>query len=117
MSTTESGRRAEDIAALYIESVGLKIEARNWRTRWHEVDIIASSPQSIHFIEVKYRANPVYGSGFDYISRDKALRLQRAALNWIQMKNYSGDYQIDVVSVSGNLDNPKIELISNAIEG
>ncbi len=112
MSTTERGRLAESAAAGYLVERGFRVLARNWRTRWHEVDIVADNETSLHFIEVKYRQNHRYGSGFDYISRDKLERLRRAALNWCQIHRYEGDYQIDAVSVSG--DEPfVIKLLEN----
>jgi len=101
MSTTERGRLAESAAADYLETRGFLVLARNWRTRWHEVDIVAQHGPVLHFIEVKYRQNHRYGSGFDYISHDKLQRLARAASNWCQIKHYTGDYQIDAISVSG----------------
>jgi putative endonuclease len=113
VSTTEQGRLAESAVADYLEIRGFQLLARNWRTRWHEVDIVAQNATGLHFIEVKYRQNHRYGSGFDYISRDKLQRLRRAALNWCQVNRYDGDYQIDAVSVSGPADNFMIELIEN----
>lgn len=116
MSTTEIGRSAEAATADYLEGLGYKLLLRNWRTRWHEVDIVAQSEQGVHFVEVKYRRSHNYGSGFDYITRDKSNRLRRAALNWVQQNRYKGHYQIDVVSVSGPLDNLTLEYLPNAVE-
>jgi putative endonuclease len=113
MSTTERGRAAEEAAAEFLVARGYEILARNWRTRWHEVDIVAQDALGLHFVEVKYRQNHRYGTGFDYITRDKLERLRRAALNWVQVHYYAGDYQIDAASVSGPLDQLSVELIAN----
>jgi putative endonuclease len=113
VSTTERGRAAEAATAEYLIGQEYAILARNWRTRWHEVDIVAQNRDGLHFIEVKYRQNNRYGSGFDYISRDKLARLQRAALYWAQINHYDGDYRIDAVSVSGSLDRLMVEMIEN----
>lgn len=116
MSTTERGRRAETMAADYLTERGLEIVARNWRTRWCELDVVARSSDGLHFVEVKYRANPDYGTGFDYITRDKQLRLARAVESWCQHHRYAGPYQIDVISVTGDLDRqPQIEWLPNAV--
>jgi len=115
VSTTEVGRSAESAVAAYLEGLGYRVLTRNWRTRWHEVDIVARSEQGIHFIEVKYRRSDHYGSGFEYVTADKANRLRRAALNWVQQNRYKGRYQIDVVSASGPLDNITLEYLPNAI--
>ena len=116
MSTTEVGRAAETAAATYLEERGYRVLARNWRTRWHEVDIVARSDLGVHFVEVKYRRSDHYGSGFDYITADKANRLRRAALYWVQQNRYSGPYQIDVMSVSGALERMNLEYLPNAIQ-
>lgn len=115
MSTTERGRAAEVAAATYLEDLGLTIVERNWRSRWHEVDLIARSQAGWHIIEVRYRHETSHGSGFETISRDKANRLRRAALAWVQRQRYEGSYQIDIVSVSGPLDHLAIDYLPNAI--
>jgi len=116
VSTTEVGRAAEAAAATFLEHRDYDILARNWRTRWHEVDIVARSAQGVHFVEVKYRRSDYYGSGFDYITADKANRLRRAALHWVQINRYGGPYQIDAVSVSGALEQMKLEYLPNAVQ-
>ncbi len=115
--TTQLGQQAEGLAARYLEELGLVIRARNWRNRWCEIDIVAEGKDGIHFVEVKYRKLPNYGSGFDYITTNKSQRLQRAALMW--MASFGGDqpFQIDAISVAGSLTNPEIEYLPNAVIG
>lgn len=115
MSPTERGRLAESAAAAHLEALGWVIVARNWRTRWCELDIIGHTPAGIHFVEVKYRRQTTWGDGFAAITHDKAQRLTRAALAWCQAHSYSGDYQIDAMSLSGELDQPTIEYLPNVI--
>lgn len=116
MSTTERGRQAESLAASYLQERGLEIVDRNWRTRWCELDLVAHSSEAMHFVEIKYRANPAYGTGFDYITRDKQDRLARAVESWCQHHRYTGAYQIDIISVAGDLYNePPIEWLPNAV--
>jgi putative endonuclease len=115
MSTTERGRSAEASAAAYLEARGLSILDRNWRNRWCELDLVARSPHGVHFIEVKYRRRTDWGSGFESITPDKIQRLQRAALAWSQARGYDGPYQVDIVSLSGELADPVIEYLPNAL--
>lgn len=117
MSTVEVGRAAETQAAEFLQSAGFQIIGRNWRNRWCELDIIARRGAQIHFVEVKYRADTRYGYAAEYISRDKSNRLIRAALAWCQAHGYNGSYQIDVVSVEGAADNPRITHLESAITG
>jgi putative endonuclease len=117
MTTTATGRTAEDRAAGYLEARGYTVLARNWRTRFCELDIIARHGSTVHIVEVKYRAHTYWGTAAEYISRDKAARLQRAALAWCQANHHTGPVQIDVVTVEGALTAPAINLIQNAISG
>lgn len=115
MSTVEVGRAAEQLAAEYLEAADYQIISRNWRNRWCEIDILARHGQQIHIVEVKYRANTAYGYAAEYISRDKSARLIRAASAWRQANRHADPYQIDVITVEGNLKRPKIEHLENVL--
>lgn len=113
--STKLGQTAENLAATYLEQQGLSILERNLRTRWSEIDIVASSGEVIHFVEVKYRRSSDFGTGFDYITADKSNRLRRAAAWWMaRTGDGQGQYQIDVISVIGELTAAKIDYLSNA---
>lgn len=113
MDTTDLGRQAEDQVCQHLKAAGYQILARNWRNRYCEIDIVAAKAQVVHIIEVKYRSNPDYGSGFEYITADKLNRLSRAASAFMTTRRTSQPYQIDVAAVSGELAKPAIELMEN----
>lgn len=113
--SVELGNIAETLAAEHLKSLGLKVIARNYRNRWSEIDLIAKSKNSVHFVEVKYRKLPNYGSAFEYVTADKSRRLRRAAEAWMAINKPGGDYQIDVVAISGQLAKPHLEYLSNAV--
>ncbi len=115
--STELGQKAESIAANFLKNEHhFKIIDQNWRNRWCEIDIIAKDRfNEIHFVEVKYRKTSAYGSGFEYITPDKIQRLQRAALMWIGEHSWTTSFQVDVISVEGDLDHPVIEYLPNAL--
>lgn len=115
MTTTGVGRAAEEVAADHLKQLGYDILARNWRTRFCELDIIARRGGTVHIVEVKYRATTRWGGAAEYVSYDKARRLQRAALAWCQTNYHAGAVQIDVITVEGRLTAPTIELIENAV--
>lgn len=101
MSTTESGRKAERAAALYLEMRGYKILEQNWRRVQAEVDIVAEKDGSIYFVEVKYRASGQQGSGLDYITGSKLRKMQRGANLWVEETRWRGPYQLAAVEVAG----------------
>lgn len=101
MSSFEAGRRAEAKAALFLEQKGCTIMARNWRTRWCEIDIIAVRNGVVFLCEVKYRLRASQGSGLDYITPKKLRQMQFAAELWVASCDWQGDYQLCAIEVSG----------------
>jgi putative endonuclease len=53
MNTSKKGRAGEDQAAAFLEAAGLRIIARNTRSRRGEVDLVAQDGDTIVFVEVK----------------------------------------------------------------
>lgn len=96
------GRVAENWASRQLETQGYTVLQQNWRTKLCEIDIVALSPRGmLVFIEVKYRRSVVFGSGLDYITRDKLGRMKRAAFIWLTSYDYRGDYRLAALEVSG----------------
>lgn len=102
MSSTSIGRQAENEAANYLAKLGFNIIEQNWRTRWCEIDIVATKNQSLYFVEVKYRRSNNWGSGIDYITPKKLQQMEFAATFWVSTNKWSGDYLLSVIEVSGN---------------
>lgn len=82
--------------------LGFAIIDRNWRTKWCEIDIVATKDNQVYFVEVKYRKNTYYGNGLDYVTPKKQLQMQRAAHSWVQMNSYHGDYNLAAISLTGS---------------
>ncbi len=76
------GRRGEDLAAQFLEDAGYQLLGRNWRCRQGEIDIIASSGDTVVFVEVKTRSSLAYGHPFEAITAVKLARLRQLASAW-----------------------------------
>lgn len=76
------GRVGEQLAAEHLERRGLAILARNHRTRWGELDLIAADEQRIVFCEVKTRRLGTSGP-FDGLRAAQCRRLRRMAAAWL----------------------------------
>lgn len=101
--STEIGRKAEEIAADFLKRKGFTIVARNWRTRWCEIDIVAKANENLYFVEVKYRAAITFGSGFEYITSKKLRQMRFAAEFWLaQHPIKSGEYSVAAIELAGN---------------
>lgn len=99
--STARGRRAEAVAAAFLEYKGCHIVDRNWRTRWCEIDIVAERTDLLYFCEVKYRAQARQGRGLDYITPKKLQQMEFAAALWVAKHSWSGDYHLSAIEVSG----------------
>jgi putative endonuclease len=114
MDTLTRGREAEDRACDYLQTQGLQLLARNYRSKRGEIDLILQDKDSLVFVEVRYRSNPRFGSAAESIDRRKQSRLIACAHYYMQTHPDSRQQpcRFDVVSITG----PKsaIEWIPNA---
>lgn len=110
LTTKDIGNRGEEIASIYLKQQGYSITDRNWRTRWCEVDIVATKAGVVYFVEVKYRSNTLQGSGFDYITTKKLQQMQFAAEIWIQAHMFEGDAVLAAIEVDGVGNSTFVEL-------
>lgn len=101
MSTTEQGRAAEQLVARHLERMGHTVLAQNWRTRSCEIDIVSQKNQTIHLVEVKYRATALWGGGVEAITSKKLAQMNYAATVWVAHNKWNGDVALMVASVSG----------------
>lgn len=88
------GAIAEDAAAMHLKSHGYKIIEQNWKTKWCEIDLIASKGNRVHFVEVKYRRVNSWGDGLSAITPKKLNQMSFAAKLWMSSHPY------DLVSLS-----------------
>ncbi len=101
MTTTEVGRRAEQVAADFLVYKGCQILDRNWRTRWCEIDVVAERAGIVYFCEVKYRSTAKQGTGLDYITPKKLGQMQFSAEFWVTKHSWTGECQLCAIEVSG----------------
>lgn len=97
------GPSAESRAARFLARQGLRLLARNFRTRWGEIDLVALDGPTVCIVEVRARAPGALVSAFESIGPAKRRRIERAALEYLQ-RNRLGNRPIrfDVVAVTGN---------------
>lgn len=101
MTTFDTGRKAEQVAADFLQRKGCKILEQNWRTRWCEIDVVAQKQSTVYFCEVKYRLRITQGGGLDYITPKKVDQMRFAAELWVQSNNWNGEYQLCAIEVFG----------------
>ena len=114
-----TGRRAEDLAAAFLEEAGLSIVARNWRRPDGELDIVAHDGGTCVFVEVRSRTGEEHGHALEAITPRKRARVVRAARLYLDAETPAADgFRFDVVAVTFWDDGrqPDVVHIPNAFE-
>ncbi len=94
------GAQGENIAVRYLQNKGYRIVARNYRTRFGEIDIIAEQGPDLVFVEVKTRASGLFGSPLDSVDVNKQKQLSRVALDYMSRKSCQNrPARFDVVAI------------------
>lgn len=104
------GRSGEDAACRYLESIGFTIEARNFRTRTGEIDIVAKKIGLTAFVEVKARRSNEFGAGEEAVTPSKARRIRGVAQEYLQGMERPGEVRFDVIGIDLDEDGSPLEL-------
>jgi putative endonuclease len=94
------GKWGEDVAAEYLQKRGAVILARNVRTPYGEIDIIASQNNITIFVEVKTRTSNKMGLPETSINARKLEHMLNAA-QYYCAEHQIDHWQLDVISIEG----------------
>ena len=112
MTRIETGRKAEELAAVFLQAKGLTIIEKNFRAKVGEIDIVAKDKDEIIFVEVRARASREFGGAAASVGGAKRRKLIRAASLWLQVRGWDGACRFDVVAV----DAGKLEHLPGAFD-
>jgi uncharacterized protein (TIGR00252 family) len=101
MTAFDVGRKAEAAVTAFLERKCCTIIGQNWRTRWCEIDVIATRENVVYFCEVKYRSHNRQGDGLDYITPSKLRQMQFSANVWLAAHQWQGESQLCAIAVTG----------------
>lgn len=110
------GARAEDRACAFLESRGLRIVARNVRSRFGEIDVVAREGDALVFVEVRLRRSRAYGGAAASITAAKRARMVAAAQTYLATLDHTPACRIDAVLLDG-LDGARIEWLKDVAAG
>lgn len=101
-TTKRIGDNAEDEAAHYLTRQDHQIVARNWKTKFCEIDIISLKHNTLYFTEVKYRRTTHQGGGIAAITPRKLQQMKFAAELFVSQKNLARyEQRLAVAVLSG----------------
>ncbi len=95
------GADAEERAASFLARHGLAIVARNYRTRFGEIDLVARDGETLVFVEVRARASDDYGGAASSIVADKRRRIESAARLYLSGLRREPPCRFDVITLEG----------------
>lgn len=108
------GKWGEERAADYLQRMGYRIVARDWRSGHRDIDIIAMDGDeydgTVVFVEVKTRRNRVFAEPEEAVDWHKRRSLQSAINHYVKYYHIDHAVRFDVVTVVGTMDGAEPEI-------
>ena len=104
----ELGKRAEDLAAAYVEKLGWRLLSRNAANKLGELDIVAldGAENELVVVEVRYRTCGEMQSPAESIGPKKLRTLVNAGRVYVDQINWDGPWRIDLIAVTASFNEP-----------
>ena len=118
MNARASGADFEDRALAHLRRAGLRLLARNFNTRFGELDLVMRDGAALVFVEVRYRRHGAFGGGAASVGAAKRERLKRAAQLFLQAQPGLAALpcRFDVLAFDGEPDAPRCDWQRAAFE-
>ena len=100
------GEEAEELAARFLAGQGLEILARNYRTRFGEVDLVARDGATLVFVEVRLRSWGAFGGAAGSVDGRKQRRIVAAARHYLARLGTEPACRFDVITLQGRPGSP-----------
>lgn len=111
------GSWGEEKAVIFLRKKGFRILARNFRSRFGELDIVAKKERTMVFFEVKTLRNSETIKPFELVNQRKQEKIKISASEFLQKtREEYRSVRFDVISVIGDNDSCFIEHIENAFD-
>ena len=105
-TTKQKGDAAEDRALRHLQTQGLELEQRNYRTPGRgggEIDLVMRDADgTLVFVEVRQRGSSQHGGAFASVSAAKQRRIVFAARHYLLKLRHVPPCRFDVVAVEGD---------------
>lgn len=111
MTTRQIGDKGEQAVADWLAADGHEIIARNWRTRYCEIDIVSMKGEVLYFTEVKYRKNDDFGDGLAAITAKKQRQMRFAAELFLAGKPECSGMVAKLLAASVSGDPPAVQAV------
>lgn len=95
------GRDAEDAALAWLTEHGCRLETRNYRSRFGEIDLIVRDGPVLVFVEVRKRSNGAFGGAAASITATKRNKLLATARLYLAGLGREVPCRFDAVLLDG----------------
>ena len=116
--TQEIGNAGEELVAKYLRQKGFIISARQYHSKYGEIDIIAENDELILFVEVKTRSSNSFGRPMEYVDKQKRHKIRLTANIYLSRNAVCLQPRFDVAEVflqdKGKTDKMTVNYIENA---
>jgi len=114
----ERGAAFERRAEAELARAGLRLLARNYTTRYGELDLVMREGDTVVFVEVRYRVRAGHGDALASVTASKQQKLVRAAQLWLAEHPACGRLtcRFDVVSYDGEQAQAHMQWLRGAFE-
>lgn len=108
--TRTIGNMSESVAVEELLQRGHQIIARNWKTKYCEIDIVSRLNDVLYFTEVKHRRNDMNGDGLAAITKTKLRQMKFSAQLYAQHHSVTTMYlRLQAIATTG--DTPTIKSV------
>jgi putative endonuclease len=118
LTARQQGSRWERAAESFLRRRGLRTLARNYHSRFGEIDLVMLEESVLVFVEVRFRQSDRHGSGAETVTRRKQERLASAARHYL--RHHPGQARracrFDVVSIGPGSDEAELLWIRSAFD-
>lgn len=91
------GDAAEELALAYLLEQGLTLVARNYRSRFGEIDLILRDAATIVFVEVRLRGRAAFTTALESVTAEKQQRIRLAAQHYLAGRSRPPPCRFDVI--------------------
>ncbi|WP_430387771.1 YraN family protein [Dyella sp. 20L07] len=113
-----AGAIFEERAGAELQRAGLKLLARNYTTRYGELDLVMLDHDTVVFVEVRHRLTSRHGDAAASVNFAKQTKLIQTAELWLaaHRQHAKRPCRFDVVSYDGPADRATMNWWRNAFE-
>ena len=102
MNIGATGGAGEDAALKMLLESGFALVARNYQTKYGEIDLIVRNERFLVFVEVKTRTKASWYKGYAAVTSAKKQKILKSAILFLRENPMQLQPRIDVIDIEGH---------------